>query len=39
MWAIDLIAEEPIIPIATRSVMCDGHYGDIPKEQVRVNNY
>jgi uncharacterized Zn-finger protein len=32
-WAIDMIAEEPVIPIDARRVMCDGHHGDIPKEQ------
>jgi len=32
-WAIDLIAEEPVIPINARSVMCDGQHGGIPKEQ------
>ena len=35
-WAIDLIAEEPVIPIDGRTAMCDGHYGGIAKEQVFV---
>ena len=34
MWAIDMIAEEPVIPVEERRYMCDGTYGGVPKEQV-----
>ena len=34
MWAIDMIAEEPVIPSDARRHMCDGTYGGVAKEQV-----
>ena len=33
-WAIDMIAEEPVIPYDGRTVMCDGTHGGVAKEQV-----
>ena len=33
-WAIDMIAEEPVIPYDGRRVMCDGTHGGVAKEQV-----
>merc|ERR1712220_135 len=33
MWAIDMIAEEPVIPSDVRRHMCDGTHGGVAKEQ------
>merc|ERR1711971_1502980 len=33
MWAIDMIAEEPVIPSDARRHMCDGTHGGVAKEQ------
>merc|ERR1711970_73714 len=33
MWAIDMIAEEPVIPSDQRRHMCDGTHGGVAKEQ------
>ena len=35
-WAIDMIAEESVIPFDGRRVMCDGTHGGVAKEQVQV---
>ena len=36
-WAIDMIAEEPVIPYDGRRVMCDGTHGGVAKEQVQLS--
>ena len=36
-----MIAEEPIIEVSGHTYMCDGTYGGLPKEQVKLtpSNY